>query len=203
MYDPDQTPPPIPISPGRPALPDPVREKLDFAVEEGLMVEDIRMVRANYYGKISFVDHWCGEILKTFADRSWLDDLFVVFWSDHGEMAGDHGRLYKSTFYESSIRVPLILRWPGKILAGGVSQALVEIIDVMQTILEAAGAGPSGRCLGRSLWPVTDNPALEHRSSVLSEIWYGGSRNIMIRDRRYKYAIDERGLGFIDRKSVV
>ena len=69
MYDPDQTPPPIPISPRRQALPDPVREKPDFAVEEGLTNEDIRMIRANYYGKISFVDHWCGEILKAFADR--------------------------------------------------------------------------------------------------------------------------------------
>lgn len=197
MYDPDQTPPPIPISPRRSALPDAIRDKPDFGIEEGLTADAIRLIRANYYGKISFIDQWCGEILNAFANRGWLDDLFVIFWSDHGEMAGDHGRLHKSTFYESSVRVPLVLRWPERIAAGGVSDALVEIIDVMPTILEAAGAGPSARCLGRTLWPVLVDPACEHRANTISEILYHGVRNVMIRDRRYKYAVDQRGLGFM------
>ena len=115
-------------------------------------------------------DHWMGRILEAFASRDWLDELLVVFWSDHGEMAGDHGRFYNSTFHESSVRVPLVLRWPGRIPAGKTAEALAENIDVFPTLLEAVGADPSRRAQGRSLWPVLEDPQAELREVQLSEI---------------------------------
>jgi arylsulfatase A-like enzyme len=78
-----------------------------------------------------------------------------------------------------------------------VSDALVENIDIFPTILEAVRAEPSRRCLGRSLRPVLRNPELEHRSCVLSEVFHAGSRNIMLRTRRNKYALDDKGRGFM------
>jgi arylsulfatase A-like enzyme len=197
MYRPEETPPPIPIAQGNSNLPTYVKQKVDFKPREGMAIEDVQHLRANYYGKISLIDYWVGEILSAFEDRGWLDDLFIVFWSDHGEMAGDHGMLFKRVFYESSVRIPLILRWPGEIPQSVVSDALVENIDVFPTILEAIKARPSRRCLGRSLWPVMHDPELEHRLCALSEVFHAGSKNVMVRTHRHKYAVDDKGRGLM------
>jgi arylsulfatase A-like enzyme len=197
MYKPEETPSPIPIPAGLPSLPGYVKEKADFRPREGMQLYDVQNLRANYYGKISLIDYWVGEILAAFGERGWLDDLFIIFWSDHGEMAGDHGLLFKRTFHESSVRIPLILRWPGKIPNHAVSDALVENIDVFPTILEAAEAEPSHRCLGKSLWPAIADPELEHRSCTVSEVFHAGSRNVMLRTHGHKYALDDGGRGFM------
>ena len=200
MYDPDETPSAIPIPEGYESFPDYVREKKDFEVIPPAGIETIPEIRANYYGKISLIDTWFGHILDAFQSRGWLDDLLVVHWADHGEMAGDHGRLDKSTFHEASLRVPLVLRWPGRIPANTTTSALVENIDVSPTLLEAVGSEPSVRCLGRSLWPVMRDPQAEVRDYQLSEIYASkefGERRMMIRSHRHKYAIDEAGRGFM------
>lgn len=130
MYDPSKTPPPI----ARPELsaangvPDYIAEKTDLQPRpaSGMSKETIAAIRANYYGKISLIDHWIGEILAACGQRGILDDLFIVFTSDHGEMLGDHDRVFKRTFHESSIRIPQILRWPGRIPGGTTCNALEE-----------------------------------------------------------------------------
>jgi len=159
-------------------------------------LDRIPQVRASYYGKISLIDFWVGRILEAFRRRGWLDDTFVVFLADHGEMLGDHGRLRKSTFHESNVRIPLILRWPGRFPANTVTDALAEIGDVFPTLLEAAGCDPSARCLGRSLWPVLRDPTFELRKYQLSEVRYG-DRQIMIRSRQYKLAIDSQSQAYM------
>ena len=196
MYDPSHSPPPIPI-PERPrTLPDHAAAKLDFAPEPGLTAEVVAAIRANYGGKVSFVDDWCRRIFDAYAARGWLDDLLVIITSDHGEMAGDHGRVYKRTFHESALRVPLILRWPGRI-PPGTRDALVENIDVLPTVLEAVGVPQPPMSLGRSLLPVISNPAAQYRTDLLSEIYYGGSRNTMLKTARHKYVIDQEGRGYM------
>ncbi len=159
----------------------------------GMTEDDVRKIRANYLGKITLVDHWSGQILDAFDRRGWLDDTLVVVWSDHGEMLGDHGRLHKSVFYESAVRVPLILRWPGHIPGGATSDALVQQIDVFPTLLEAVGAEPSKRCFGRSLWPLLGGERGAHREAVFSEV----DRKSMVRTERRKYAADDRGNGYM------
>jgi len=196
MYDPAESPPPIPVPKGSDSLPEWLRSKPDFAVSSPEVSAQASRIAANYFGKISLIDRWIGEMMQAFAERKWSDDLLVVFWSDHGEMLGDHGRIRKATFHESSVRVPLILRWPGRIPAGTVSQALAEITDVFPTLLEAAGGEPSRRCLGRSLWPVLRQPDAEIRDFQLSEIHHYG-RNIMLRSRNRKYVVDEQARGFM------
>lgn len=145
---------------------------------------------------MSFVDHWCRRIFDAYAARGWLDDLLVVVTSDHGEMAGDHGRVYKRTFHESALRVPLILRWPGRI-PHGTRDALAENIDIMPTVLDATGVAQPPMSLGRSLLPVVSDPEARHRGDLLSEIYYGGSRNVMLKTARHKYVIDQQGRGYM------
>ena len=192
MYRPQDTPVPIPIPVKYATLPDWLRRKHAMRIVSQTALALIPQIRANYYGKISLIDYRIGCILEAFQRRGWLDDLFIVFLSDHGEMLGDHGRFGKKTFHESNIRIPLIARWPGRIAANAVTDALVENIDIFPTLLEAVGCAPSPRCLGRSLWPVLRQTTVDLRESQLCEIGRG-EKQIMLRTRRYKFAIDGEG----------
>jgi len=196
MYNYSNMPPPIPVPEKNSAIS--CAEIMDdFKIEESLNDEVIKKIRANYYGKISLIDMWFGKILKAFRERDWLDDLLVIFWSDHGEMAGDHGRLHKFTFHESSIRVPLIIRWPNRIPSGITSDALVEISDVYPTIMEAIGASQPNNISGKSICKLFTKPESAIREYSLSEIAHFGPHNYMIRNKDYKYAINENDIEFM------
>ena len=184
-YDPDETPPPIPVPEAPAWLPEVVVERIDKKCIRGMTGDDIAKIRGNYYGKISLIDHWVGEILAAYERRGWLDNTLVVLWSDHGEMLGDHGRLHKSNFHESALRIPMILRWPGHVPAGMVSDALVETVDIFPTILDAAGQPPSKRCFGRSLWPALRGETQAVRDAVFSEVDHVS----MVRTEHCKYAV--------------
>ena len=134
------------------------------------------------------------------ARRGWTDNTLAVFLADHGEMAGDHQRLHKTVFYESSIRIPLLVSWPGHTAAGAVADGLAESIDVYPTLLAAAGAPSSERALGRSLWPALRDPAARVRDDVLSEVRaeQGEPTNtLMLRTERHKYALDQDGESYL------
>jgi choline-sulfatase len=195
MYRPGDTPSPIPVPGDYASLPERIRKMWTFDVWPQITLDRIPQVRASYYGKVTLIDDWVGRIVDAFRAKGILDQTLVVFLSDHGEMLGDHGRLKKSTFHESNIRIPLILRWPGRIRASTVSQALAEIGDVFPTVLEAAGCPPA-RCFGRSLWPVLDEPDAELRAFQLAEVQYG-DRQFMIRSSRYKFAVDSRSRAYM------
>ena len=200
MYAPEATPPALP-RPATTALPEYARKLMDH-LERGKRIEEmtaehVRAIRANYYGKISLVDHWCGEILDAYRRRGLLDDLLVVFCSDHGEMLGDHGRLFKNTFHEAGLRVPLVFRWPDRIPAGKQSHSLIELTDVMPTLLDLVALPTPSSCLGRSARPVLEDPGRRHRSEVLSEVAWVGTRTTMVRTERHKYAVDGAGRPFM------
>jgi arylsulfatase A-like enzyme len=193
MYQPEETPAAIPIPSTRPNR---VVQKYGLRIATPTAAEHIATIRANYYGKISLIDNRIGYILEAFQRRGWLDELLIVFLSDHGEMLGDHGRFGKQTFHETSIRIPLIVRWPDRVAAGAVTDALAEIIDLYPTLLEAAGCAPPPQCLGRSLWPLLRQDAADPRQSQLCEIGRGEPQ-IMLRTRRHKIAIDGERRAFM------
>jgi len=197
MYRPEDTLTPAPIPKAHSSLPQEVMAKKDFQISPPSILEAVPRIRANYYGKISLIDDNIGHILNAFQRRGWLDDLFIVFLSDHGEMLGDHGRLRKSTFHESSVRIPLIARWPGRIPQNNVSEALAEIVDVFPTVVEACGAEPSARCLGRSLWPVFGQPNGEVKDCQVSEVVAFGEARLMLRSRQWKLAIDAQNVAYM------
>jgi arylsulfatase len=196
MYRPADTPRPIPVPPQNPSLPADVRRKKTFTVWAPGKLRPVPEARANYYGKISLIDAWVGRVVSAFERRGWLDDTLVVFLADHGDMLGDHGRLKKSTFHESNVRIPLILRWPARIRAHGVSAGLAEIGDVFPTLLEAAGCEASEQSLGRSLWPALVDPETELRDFQLGEAEFG-ERQFMLRSKRYKLAVDSAARAYM------
>jgi arylsulfatase A-like enzyme len=109
-------------------------------------------VKAYYYGMISENDKYIGTILDELERSGLRDRTIVVFNADHGEMLGDHGLLFKGSYmYDSVVKVPLIIRAPGKIPAGKVVDSLAEEIDLMPTLLGLLGIDVPPGVQGQSL----------------------------------------------------
>jgi arylsulfatase A-like enzyme len=195
-YDPAAMDPALPVTEPGPWVPPAAAEHQRALQNDGLALtpEITGQIRALYYAKISHVDSHFGRILERLESRGMLDDTWIIFWSDHGEMLGDKGRLMKQVFYESSARVPLVVRPPRGAADGLVSESLVSQIDVYPTILEIAGAEPKPDCFGTSLVPFADEPTLKAHDVVASEIDASRlCRKTMIRDERHKLVVSSDG----------
>jgi arylsulfatase len=131
--------------------------------------EDLQEIKANYYAMVSLVDDEVGRILSTLDAEGIADDTIVIFTSDHGEMLGDHQLMLKGPMmYDCAIKVPLLIRWPGKIQPDSRIGELVEWIDLTATITAVTGASLP-RCQGRSLVGLATGAAMEHRGWALCE----------------------------------
>lgn len=94
----------------------------------------------DYFGMVKCIDDNVGRILK-FLEENHLDqNTIVVFTSDHGDLMGEHRRHNKGVPYETSARIPFLIRWPGKIAAGKVINTPYNTSDFPQTILSMMGA---------------------------------------------------------------
>jgi len=147
----------------------------------------LRRMRANYYGKITLIDHWIGRVIEAMRRRGTWDSALAFFTADHGEMLGAHGGMGKCRFVEESARVPFIVRWPGRAPAGRRTNALAEIIDVGATAIDAVGATPSEEQFGRSLLPVLTGEAESVREAAFSEIRMGPGPAYMVRTADHKW----------------
>jgi arylsulfatase len=150
--------------------------------------EQIRRWRAHYYANITLIDEGVGKILAALEETGALDRTVIVYCSDHGDALGDHGLPFKSFFYESMARVPLIVRGPG-VAAGRRCGALVSLLDVVPLIYRTCGVEPPRTLEGLDLTPLLRDPSGSIRDSVVSEI----QGRVMVRDDRFKYAHYEDG----------
>ena len=102
--------------------------------------ERIEQDRVDYLASIALLDTEVGRVLDALDAHGIAENTLVIFCSDHGDMLGDHALLAKGAyFYEPSVRVPLLLRWPKMIEAGLVSNESVQLHDLTATVLSAAG----------------------------------------------------------------
>ncbi|MGC9521919.1 MAG: sulfatase family protein [Anaerolineae bacterium] len=121
---------------------------------------DARRMVAAYYAQIELIDDQVGRMLEALEASGQLDDTIVIFTSDHGEMLGDHGLLWKGArFYGGAVHIPLILSWPGHFKSGLRSEALVELTDLVPTLLDALGLDISPHVQGKSLVPILTGEA--------------------------------------------
>lgn len=131
-----------------------------------------REVIAAYYAMIELLDDQFGKLVDHLESIGELDNTIIVFHSDHGELLGDHGLLYKGCrFFEGLVHVPLIFYWKGELKTGQISDALVELVDVAPTLLEAAGLDVPYYMQGKSLLPMLrgEAPLDYHKDSVVTE----------------------------------
>jgi arylsulfatase len=125
-----------------------------------------------YYAMVSLIDQRIGALLALLEARGQLDNTWVVYCSDHGEMLGDHGLMAKMNFYHSSVRVPLIVRPPtgAGARAGAVESAPVQAFDVAATLLDAGDAAPLDGAPVRSLLPFVTGDGDAERTHAISMI---------------------------------
>ena len=101
-------------------------------------------IRQNYASMLENIDRQIGRFLEVVAERGELERTLVVYSSDHGEMLGDHSRWGKSTYYQASAGVPLVVAGPG-VQRGVTSGALVSMHDLAATFLTSAREAAADR----------------------------------------------------------
>ena len=174
-------------------------EGIDFQTEtpQDPSTYDARRMVAAYYAQIELIDDQVGRMLDALEASGQRENTIVILTSDHGETLGDHGLLWKGCrFYESLVHVPLIFSWPGHFVQGVHSAALVELTDIVPTLLEALGMEIPANVQGMSTLPILTGQAAPgaHRDFVRCEYHDAldrpdASHANMIHDGRYKLAI--------------
>lgn len=165
LYDPETLPPPQ----RRAAPSDEASEHpwLAYQLKHPLYQapDDIRKLnrmRAVYFAMMSEVDENLGRLFAHLKHEGLWDDTLIVFTSDHGEQLGDHWLLGKSSYFNESFAVPLIVRDPrptADLTRGTRVREFTEHVDIMPTLLDFIGAEIPPQCDGRSLVPLIEKGA--------------------------------------------
>ena len=139
MYDPDRM--------GAPTLGDLETDHMDQQIpwmNRIIWAEEInepwfRILKARYYGEISYID-WCiGKILDAVDNRDDAENTLICFFSDHGEHLGDHHGWQKESFFEESCHIPFLLSWPEQLPSDHKHDELVGLTDLFGIATGAAG----------------------------------------------------------------
>jgi len=154
-------------------------------------------LRHGYFASISYLDAQVGKVLNALEELGLARNTIVVFTSDHGYHAGEHGQFGKWTNFEQGAHVPLIISTPNMEERGKHTNALVELVDLYPTLLELCNLpfSPTTEMLaGLSLAPVVNNPSISVKSTAVTQIArpLGGQDNLTIvgssiRDSAYRY----------------
>lgn len=145
----------------------------------------------NYLRCVKGVDESVGNLRQTLESMGLDDNTIVIYSSDQGFYIGDHGWYDKRWMYEESLKMPLIVSWPGVTEPGSVSEELVQNLDYAQTFLDIAGAELPGDMQGRSLKPLLEGKSPEWRDSIYYHYYEYPSvhmvpRHYGVRTERYK-----------------
>lgn len=137
-----------------------------------MSAQEIHLARSGYYGEISFIDTQIGRLLNCREPAGVLANTWVLFTSDHGDMQGDHHLWRKTHAYEGSVRIPFLLVPPaarGRQPLRALAEEVVELRDVMPTLLDLAGVDIPDTVDGCSLVPLLQQPAESWRRYIHGE----------------------------------
>lgn len=177
---------------------DPHRPYHDAILEDGARPEEVKLppyhpdtpaVRADYqsyYDEITRLDRYVGAVLDELESEKLAEKTLVLFLSDNGRPFPRD----KTTLYDSGIRTPLIVRWPGEIAPGSVCERLVSTVDLAKTLLTIAKIERPGITFeGLDLRPLFADPTQPIREYVFAEKnWHDyEDRSRAVRNERYKY----------------
>lgn len=155
---------------------------------------NLELWRRIYYAMTANLDYNFGRLMQYLSQSGLADNTIVVFTSDHGEMFGSQGRAAKNTFYEEAARIPFLVRWPGHIPAGQVSDACISSVDFMPTMLGLLGLPIPARVEGTNLahlaagqtGPEPEYAFLQNTGACAA--WQDGFEWRAVRDKQYTYA---------------
>lgn len=169
-----------------------IRNNYDsVAWKENPSAAELLRLRRHYAANVSMIDEKVGQIIETLEHKGLLENTIVIFTSDHADALGDHGHIQKWTMYDCVERVPLVFWSPNHIAARPPSDALVQLMDVAPTVLEAAGVNIPSNWEAKSLLPGLARQEEVGRDVVYAElardhIQTGAEYIVMRRDRDWK-----------------
>jgi len=131
-----------------------------------MTLEQQQKAVAAYYASVSYMDAQVGKVLNTLKEEGLEDNTIVVFTSDHGFHLGEHDFWMKVSLKEESVRVPMIIKVPGKEPA--VCHSFTELLDLYPTLTELANIEHSGNAQGKSLSQLLSKPELSVRDMAFS-----------------------------------
>ncbi len=158
-----------------------------------------------YYAMVSLIDQRVGDLLDVLERRDMLDNTWIVFSADHGEMLGDHQLMGKMGFYRTSVQVPGIIR-PPKGMQPRVVDDPISSLDLTATIVDIANAEAIQNSAGRSLKPAVEGgtvPASPVFSTIQPIVPVGVPEDdaprpdekplfVAIYDGRYRFTLEAR-----------
>ena len=151
--------------------------------------DDRSAMLQGYFASVAAMDAGIGDILATLEAAGELDNTIVVFTSDNGFNCGHHGiwgkgnGTYPFNMYESSVRVPFIVRAPGRVPQGRISHSVLSACDWYATVLELAGIAPQGA--GRSFADVLTGQAERPQAEACVYDEYGATRMLIKGQHKY------------------
>ncbi len=150
--------------------------------------DDVKGIQAAYFTSLSFVDSRIGRLIEALDHLGLSRNTLVVYVGDNGYMLGQHGRFEKHCFFEQAVRIPMIMRWPGHVESGRSVTELVEMVDVMPTVLHLMGLPVPPDLQGIDLVPLLKKkPGAKAHDVVFSE--YLENEEAMVRSARYKLIV--------------
>ena len=111
---------------------------------------ELRNFLALYYGEVKLIDDSVGRIVEKLKTSGWFNNTIIIFTTDHGEYAGEHGLRGKNNLYETAYRIPMVFHWPGVIEPGISIDRILSTVDFQPTLLGLMGMSPGGREQGRN-----------------------------------------------------
>ncbi len=194
-YPPDQVPPPTPGPTGHAQ-----NHPMTVGMREGFRVDQITpaeaaKARAAYFACVSYFDQIVGDLLVRLEASGLLENTIIVYTSDHGELAGEHGLWWKHGWFDSCTRVPLIVSTPESRKAGEscVLTTPVSLLDLFPTLAGMCGVpvpgGLDGRDVSRSIREGVEPEDRPVYCDNLSPRWGAGTEFRSIRWKRWKYVV--------------
>lgn len=150
-----------------------------------LSQEELKWLVALYDGGIAYVDHQIGSLFDQLRELDCFDSSWIVVTSDHGEEFMEHGKVLHTQPYEETARVPFIIKPPGS-RRGRLISDVVGLVDLMPTLLEAAGIDPETAAQGRSLLALIEGH--DEESDYDTAVYFNeltDPGNVTIRHRNY------------------
>ena len=154
---------------------------------------ETRQNMVRYLAEITYYDWQVGELLKLLDKHDVADNTMVVLVSEQGS-AFPFG---KWTCYDTGLQSACVVRWPGKVKPGTVSDAMIEYVDILPTFVDAAGGKPAEVLDGRSFVPVLKGETTTHKRYVFGEMTTRGIINgsphfgiRSVRSEKFKYIVN-------------
>jgi choline-sulfatase len=157
---------------------------------------EMMKARAAYFACVSYLDEVLGDLMARLDRDGLLDNTIIVYTTDHGEMAGEHGVWWKNGWYEACTRVPLIVSLPEQRTGGKPAREVstpVALTDLFPTFCDLLGADSPTGLAGRSLAaavqdgaPLADRPVF---TDSLTPRWGAGTEFRSIRWKTWKYVV--------------